>query len=104
MALPPSPSSRIRGSVYGLACADALGGPVEFHRRGTFPTVTTMLKNDNFGLPPGHWTDDTSMTLCLAQSLVEKGSYDITDQVRKYVDWLKHGYMSSTPGILPACP
>ncbi|KAI4252402.1 MAG: hypothetical protein LQ352_004312 [Teloschistes flavicans] len=96
MTSPPSTASRIRGSFYGVAICDALGGPVEFCQRGTFPPVTDLLYNANFDLPPGCWTDDTSMTLCLAQSLVDKkGGFDPRDQVEKYVRWYKDGYMSS---------
>ena len=92
-----STSSRIRGSLYGVAVADALGGPVEFHRRGSFRPVIGYRYNSNFDLAPGTWTDDTSMTLCLAQSLVEKdGKFVVHDQVGKYVKWKDHGYMSAT--------
>ena len=90
-------SSRIRGSLYGVAVADALGGPVEFCRRGSFKPVTGYRYNNNFNLAPGTWTDDTSMTLCLAQSLVEKeGKFVIRDQIRKYKEWKGRGYMSAT--------
>ena len=89
--------SRIRGSLYGTAVVDALGGPVEFHRRGTFAPVTSYRFNANFGLKPGTWTDDTSTMLCLAKSLVETdGKFVIHDQIRKYVNWYENGYMSAT--------
>lgn len=92
-----STPSRIRGALYGTAVVDALGGPVEFHRRGTFTPVTSYRFNATFGLKPGTWTDDTSMMLCLAQSLVDtNGKFVIDDQIRKYVDWYRNGYMSAT--------
>ena len=85
-AEPVSNASRIRGSLYGVAICDALGAPVEFSFRGTFDRVTDFLYNGNFNLPPGCWTDDTTMTLCLAQSLVEgKGLFNAKDQVQKYL-------------------
>lgn len=88
--------SRIRGSLYGVAVVDALGGPVEFRQRGTFPPVNSFRYNNNFDLAPGTWTDDTSMTLCLAQSLVDtKGEFVVQDQVRKYIKWYQEGYMSA---------
>lgn len=88
-------SSRIRGSLYGVAVADALGGPVEFCARGNFAPVTAFRFNDNFNVPAGTWTDDTSMTLCLAQSLIDtQGTFVAQDQVRKYIRWREHGYMS----------
>lgn len=90
-------SARIRGSLYGVAIVDALGGPVEFHPRGTFPPVTSFRHNPNFNLEPGTWTDDTSMTLCLAQSLVDThGIFVAKDQVEKYISWYENGYMSAT--------
>ncbi|KAL8774515.1 MAG: hypothetical protein Q9209_000888 [Squamulea sp. 1 TL-2023] len=96
MAIPISTASRIQGSIYGVAVCDALGGPVEFRRRGTFTPVIGLRYNPNFDLPPGCWTDDTSMTLCLAQSLVDNnGDFVLQDQVKKYVQWLEKGYMSS---------
>ncbi|KAL8762623.1 MAG: hypothetical protein Q9184_001424 [Pyrenodesmia sp. 2 TL-2023] len=92
-----APASRIRGSLYGVAVCDALGAPVEFCQRGTFPPVTSIRYNGHFDLAPGCWTDDTSMTLCLAQSLVESnGVFDTQDQVKKYIQWYEQGYMSST--------
>lgn len=88
-------ASRIRGSLYGVAVADALGAPVEFHRRGTFPPVTGLQPKSNI-LPSGAWTDDTSMMLCLAQSLVDnKGVFVARDQIQKYIRWFTQGYMSS---------
>jgi len=89
--------SRVEGALLGLAVCDALGGPVEFKSRGTFSRVEDMLPNHNFGLPPGCFTDDTSMALCLAQSLVDNGGQsNILDQVRKYISWWTTGYLSST--------
>jgi ADP-ribosyl-[dinitrogen reductase] hydrolase len=100
-SLKPSLTSRIRGSFYGLAATDAIGAPVEFKVRGTFPQVTSYQPNLNFSvnnapIPPGAFTDDTSMALCLAHSLIDhNGNSDTVEQVRKYLAWYKHGYMSS---------
>jgi ADP-ribosyl-[dinitrogen reductase] hydrolase len=96
MASPPRLQSRIRGALLGLAVCDALGGPVEFHPRGTFPLVTSMQPNNNFKLGPGYFTDDTSMALCLAHSLLE--TYPTSSNVHqasRYLAWYRVGYMSS---------
>lgn len=88
-------ASGVRGALYGVAICDAL--PVEFKNRGTFCSVTKMRYNGNFDLPPGSWTDDTSMTLCLAQSLVENGGrFVLRDQILNYIRWMSEGYMSSS--------
>jgi ADP-ribosyl-[dinitrogen reductase] hydrolase len=84
-----------RGCLIGLAIGDALGTTVEFKPRGTFPPVTTITGGGPFGLRPGQWTDDTSMALCLAESLIEKG-FDPADQLERYCAWYQRGYWSST--------
>jgi len=55
-----------------------------------------MIGGGPFGLAPGHWTDDTSMALCLAESLLNKSGFDPADQMARYLDWWKSGYLSST--------
>lgn len=87
--------NKYKGCLLGLAVGDAIGTTVEFMDRGTFPLVTTMTGGGPFNLKPGQWTDDTSMALCLANSLIEKG-FDAHDQIQKYIDWHETGYMSVT--------
>jgi len=48
-----------------------------------------------WGVQPGEWTDDTSMALCLAHSLLERSGFDARDQMDKYAAWKDSGYMSS---------
>ncbi len=55
-----------------------------------------MIGAGPFHLKPGEWTDDTSMALCLAVSLVEKNGFDAQDQMERYWQWYQHGYLSST--------
>lgn len=87
---------RFEGSLIGLAVGDALGTTVEFSSPGTFEPVTDMIGGGVFGLKAGEWTDDTSMALCLAESLVRQENFDPADQMRRYTNWYKIGYMSST--------
>ena len=87
---------RHRGCLLGLACGDAVGTTVEFQQRGSFPPVTDMVGGGPFALPPGAWTDDTSMALCLGTSLVEAGRFDPVDQMQRYLRWYDEGYFSST--------
>ena len=72
-----------------------MGTTVEFGQRGTFPPVEDMVGGGPFRLEPGEWTDDTSMALCLASSLVELGRFDAADQMRRYLRWKDEGYWSS---------
>ena len=87
---------RYRGCLLGLAVGDAIGTTVEFKARGSFVPVTDMTGGGVFHLKPGQWTDDTSMALCLAESLVEKNDFDAHDQMSRYLDWYQNGYLSST--------
>ena len=95
----PRPSNRrerFRGALLGLAVGDAVGTTAEFKRPGSFPPVTDMVGGGPFHLTPGQWTDDTSMALCLAESLLECGGFDARDQMERYVRWWRHGHRSST--------
>ena len=87
---------RFEGCLIGLAVGDALGTTVEFSSPGSFEPVTDMVGGGVFGLKAGEWTDDTSMALCLAESLVRQQSFDPADQMRRYMNWYQIGYMSST--------
>ncbi|HEY9737660.1 MAG TPA: ADP-ribosylglycohydrolase family protein [Trichocoleus sp.] len=87
---------RFRGCLLGLAAGDAVGTTAEFKPRGTFSPVTDMVGGGPFGLKPGQWTDDTSMALCLATSLIRAGGFDAADQMELYCRWYKDGYLSST--------
>ena len=87
---------RFRGALLGLACGDAVGTAVEFRARDSLEPLTDMVGGGPFGLDPGQWTDDTSMALCLATSLVECGEFDPRDQMDRYWRWAREGYLSST--------
>src|SRR6266446_3703974 len=64
---------RYRGALLGLATGDSLGTTLEFRAPGSFNKIDDMVGGGPFYLAPGEWTDDTSMALCLAESLIEKG-------------------------------
>jgi len=84
------------GCLLGLAVGDAVGTTLEFKPPGTFEPVTDMVGGGPFRLQPGQWTDDTSMALCLAASLVGRRRFYERDQMERYVRWFREGYMSST--------
>jgi ADP-ribosyl-[dinitrogen reductase] hydrolase len=86
---------RFRGCLLGLACGDAVGTTLEFKPRGSFEPITDMVGGGPFGLRPGEWTDDTSMALCLATSLLECNGFDPLDQMERYSRWQVEGYLSS---------
>ncbi len=89
------PIERYRGTLLGLAAADAVGATLEFKPPGTFAPISDMAGGGQFRLEPGQWTDDTSMAMGLAASLVETQGFDPADQMARYWRWYKEGYMSS---------
>ena len=92
----PSIEDRARGAFLGLAVGDALGATLEFEPRDTHPLHTEMLGGGPFNLSPGQWTDDTSMALALAESLIAHPDFDPTDLMRRFVAWAEDGAYSCT--------
>ena len=87
---------RAKGALVGLALGDALGTTLEFARRDTEPPVTDLVGGGPFGLAAGEWTDDTSMALCLADSLLAAGGLDVRDLAERCCRWYEEGYNSVT--------
>jgi len=81
----------IYSTIIGGAIGDAMGVPVEFKSRDSFK-VTGMSGNGTYNQPPGTWSDDTSLTLCLIENLTEGG--DDEALLGKFSDYLEHGYMT----------
>ena len=84
---------RAQGALLGLAVGDALGAAVEFSPPGTFVPVSGYRSGGPHKLEPGQWTDDTSMALALADSIIEAG-WDLNDQAERYVAWWREGRYS----------
>jgi ADP-ribosylglycohydrolase len=91
-----SMTDRYGGCLLGLAVGDAIGTTLEFKPPGSFTPITDMIGGGPFNLKPGQWTDDTSMALCLAESLIECRGFNLKDQMERYVRWWKEGHLSST--------
>jgi len=85
-----------RGALLGLATGDALGAPLEGLPPRSFSPIEDMTGGGSHGLLPGYWTDDTSMALCLAESLIERRGFDPADQLERYLRWFREGHLSST--------
>lgn len=88
--------SRFEGCLLGLAVGDAVGTTLEFKLPGSFEPIKDMVGGGPFLLSSGQWTDDTSMALCLGESLLKCNGFDPADQMRRYCDWWRKGHLSST--------
>ncbi|KAJ3338537.1 hypothetical protein HDU83_008035 [Entophlyctis luteolus] len=116
------PFSKALGCLIGLVVGDTVGAPMEFLPASEIPNknhyVTTKQKspqtfswfnqstnvrrglfytgpNNVFFLKEGQWTDDSSMALCLADSLIFNGAYDGVDVRFRFLYWLKYGYSNA---------
>ena len=74
---------------------DALGTTLEFKEPGTFEPIKDIIGGGPFHLQPGQWTDDTSMALCLAESLIQNKGFNARHQMELYVRWYQDGYLAS---------
>ena len=87
------------GAMLGMAIGDAMGARVEFETVDyTFNKIKDMGKDiaGKFKLKPGQWTDDTSLGLCLADSLIEnEGKFDGYDIMKRFISWWFYGYNNS---------
>jgi len=84
--------SKVIGGLLGLCIGDALGVPVEFTPRSVLKAnpVTDMIGYGTHNQPPGTWSDDSSLALCLAESLCN--GLNLQDIADKFVKWLYEGY------------
>jgi len=90
------PRDRYRGCLLGLAVGDALGTTLEFTPPGSFTPIDDIVGGRPFHLQAGAWTDDTSMALCLAETLIERRGFDPLDQLEHACRWYRTGHLSST--------
>lgn len=79
--------NRLQTILIGTAVGDALGVPVEFQQREMLKAnpLTNMREYGSHNQPKGTWSDDTSLMLCLAESMVE--GLDINKLSQKFIAW-----------------
>lgn len=85
----------VKGGILGLAVGDALGVPVEFLSRGELAQnpVTGMRGQGTHHQPAGTWSDDTSMALCLLESLTD--GLDYADMMVRFLCWAGEGHLTA---------
>ncbi|GAA4168545.1 ADP-ribosylglycohydrolase family protein [Sphingobacterium ginsenosidimutans] len=89
--------NRMYGALFGIAVGDALGVPFEFRSKEDMlkNPATEMIGFGSHNQPMGTWSDDTSLTLCLADSLLN--GYNILDVSEKFIAW-KEGKLWTARG------
>ena len=88
-------SDAVKAVLFGVAVGDALGVPVEFNSRETISKnpVTDMLGYGTYNLPPGTWSDDSSLTFCLAEALTQ--DFDLNLIGQNFVKWVYENFWTS---------
>jgi ADP-ribosylglycohydrolase len=97
--------ARFAGAFMGLAVGDALAAATQERTPGSFAPILEVVGGGVLALPPGAWSDDTAMALCLAESLLERDGFDPRDQMQRYGRWQHSGHLSATGravGITPS--
>ena len=85
---------RFRGALMGVAVGDAFGTGVNHNRPNT---VAEIIGGGPFGLRAGEWTDDTALTLCCAESLIEMEGFDPISHLDYMLAWYEEGLHSCRP-------
>jgi len=87
--------NKLKAGIIGHLVGDALGVPVEFKSRKELKKdpVTDMRGYGTYNQPPGTWSDDSSLTICLMESLLN--GYDLNDQAEKFISWLDKAYWTA---------
>jgi ADP-ribosyl-[dinitrogen reductase] hydrolase len=88
--------NRAVGSLLGLAVGDALGTTLEFTSRDTCPAITDIVGGGPFHLKAGQFTDDSSMALALADSLLHDSNLEEYDFAQRLCRWWRTGEYSCT--------
>jgi ADP-ribosyl-[dinitrogen reductase] hydrolase len=86
-------NDRIKGALYGIAIGDAIGAPVEFMDANQIQIKYGQLKDMVGGgwlsLKPGETTDDTQMTLAVAEGIMAAPDNPIEEIGRRFIEWVK---------------
>ncbi|MFM5942126.1 MAG: ADP-ribosylglycohydrolase family protein, partial [Dolichospermum sp.] len=88
----PTTKTLTLSGLIGVCVGDALGVPVEFSTRAERikSPVTKMLGYGTWNQPPGTWSDDSSLTLCLTESFCS--GYSVDDIAKSFCRWYRENY------------
>lgn len=85
--------NKIKNGICGLIVGDALGVPVEFESRRELEKnpVKDMRGYGTYNMPPGTWSDDSSMAIATMASIVNSQSIDYDGLMREFLEWIENG-------------
>ncbi|NER15090.1 ADP-ribosylglycohydrolase family protein [Leptobacterium flavescens] len=88
-------SNKVTDALFGVAIGDAVGVPFEFSSRDKMASnpAKGMVGYGTYNQPEGTWSDDSSLTFCLAESLLH--GYDLQDISKRFIKWKEEAYWSA---------
>ena len=88
-------TNQIKSVLLGVAVGDAIGVPVEFKSRAYLRDnpVSDMTGNGTHKVPAGTFSDDGSLTFCLAEALTH--DFDLNNVGQNFVNWYKNNYWTA---------
>ena len=90
---------KTKGMLWGLIIGDAFGIPTRSCGKDDHPLIAEMERGPVSALPCGYWTYAGSMAMCVMDSFVRKGGYDLKDVAETFAKCMKEGYPSSIDGL-----
>lgn len=90
----------IKNSIISLVLGDMMGTPVQFILRKNLQEslkkepISSLIQKTRSNIPFGSWSDDSSMTLCTMESIIEKSNIDLKNMVEYFCKWLFKDYMT----------
>lgn len=88
-------TDQVKSAFLGVAVGDAVGVPVEFKPREYLKRVpvTDMIGFGTYSLKPGTWSDDSSLTFCLAEALTQ--DFRLENVATNFLNWYEHAYWTA---------
>lgn len=85
---------RFRGSLLGAAFGNALGVTNDMRSAKNVVTISDMSGGGMFSIPAGGWTDETAMSLCVTESLIQMRRFDARDVADRFLRWWREAYLT----------
>jgi ADP-ribosyl-[dinitrogen reductase] hydrolase len=95
---------RFAGCLLGLAVGDALSARSQYRRPGSFMAIGEPSGGGVWGLPAGHWSDDTALSLCVAEGLLTCKGWVDADQADRMGRWQREGYLAAGEDCIGITP
>lgn len=91
--------NHVKGVLYGVAIGDALGVPGEFKNRQYFKQnpIIDLTGYGTHNQPPGTFSDDSSLTFCLAEALTN--DFNLQRIADNFIKWRNNGYWTANGNV-----